>query len=131
MYLDRIQAARRAIGGSALGVPGGRVFVNMRDLPLSIASVPQRVLGVVRYMARLRPGVRPEGLIFEDTTGERCGHVEGCSDKATRAGAPQYMRCTATHMRGMPAAACAACHAYVARLRPGVRPDGLMFEPTT
>ncbi len=49
---------------------GARIMVNLRDFPLAMDSVPERVLTVVQFLACLPANLRPSGLIYEDPTGE-------------------------------------------------------------
>lgn len=47
-----------------------RILINFRDFPLAMTEVPERVLAVVRFIARLPPHERLFGLVFEDPMGE-------------------------------------------------------------
>ena len=46
-----------------------RIFVNFRDFPFAMKSVPERVLAVVHFLATLPTEKRPFGLIHEEPTG--------------------------------------------------------------
>lgn len=47
-----------------------RILLNMRDLPLAMMTVPQRVLEVVTFLARLPQEYKMFALCFEDPLGE-------------------------------------------------------------
>jgi hypothetical protein len=65
--------------------PTGRVLINFRDFPLAWAKVPTRVKIVTAFLAQLLPSIRPEGLIFEDPSGECLPRELGMHVAATRA----------------------------------------------
>lgn len=49
---------------------GGRIVINLRDLPLAMSVAPERVLAVVEYLAKLPTNLQIFALAFEDAMGE-------------------------------------------------------------
>jgi hypothetical protein len=49
---------------------GARVFINYRDFPEAVQVVTARLAEITVYLAGLPPSLRPEGLVFEDPSGE-------------------------------------------------------------
>lgn len=54
----------------ALADSPARIILNMWDFPVAMIKHPQRVLDIVAGLAKLPPGIRPMGFMFEEPTGE-------------------------------------------------------------
>ena len=52
-----------------------RIYVNMRDLPLTWDTLTTTTRGVVRWLAALPPAQRITGVVFEDYTGQTLPHL--------------------------------------------------------
>ena len=61
---DRMNWSRQFLCSSS------KIFINLRDFPLVMEEVPERVLEVVSWLAALPPIQRPYGIFFEEPTGK-------------------------------------------------------------
>lgn len=50
--------------------PKGKCLLNLRDFPVAMSKVPERVLQVVKFLAQMPPDRRLFALCFEDPLGE-------------------------------------------------------------
>ena len=47
-----------------------KMFLNIRDLPLAMLQEPERLLSIVKYLAKMPENIRMLGVTFEDPAGE-------------------------------------------------------------
>lgn len=64
--------------------PQANILLNFRDFPIAMSTVPERVLAIVEYLAKMPHDRRMFGLIYEDPMGESLPHQLAAWTRAMR-----------------------------------------------
>ena len=61
-----------------------KIFINLRDFPIAMTKVPERVFAVVDFLSSLPPEKQPLGILYEEPTGNYLPEEVGAWTAAVR-----------------------------------------------